>query len=622
MKKILIAIITFMWLPLVSLAADYDIKHFYIDATMQENGDMDVQELVVMKGTFNGYEVGIEYNTNSIYGASYMDNVSIYGGSLTNEKDLDINNWNFDFSEFKKVDYAQNGDKLKFIESNYSDSNNYRLYYSTDNSTTAFLVKYTLKDVGIAHNDCIEINWNFFSTAFRDDVEDLQIRVNYPIKMNREDFSWWFHGPLTGSSDIVDVSANYTSVLAKVKNLDAGTAVDFRTLVPKTGFNASLFSKVNNDDVKENIIESEDAIVAKDNALRKKYRAYFYTIEGLSIGYYVLLIGLWIYVYKKYDKERKPKFVGEYNREFIDDYNVEVIDYLMNNTITPNAMSASLMNLIYKKNVSVEKLPEQKNNYKFTLVNRDNLNDTENCLVDFLFKTVGGNNEFTTKELKSYASSTKTCNTFMSSYTKWKNKVIEDGKNQGFFDKLPGRYGYGFFMLFLAFIIYFASIVLNVDTFIVNTLIFAAIIFIVYIGTIKRKSEKGIEHYTRWKAFKKFLNDFGTFDTKELPEIILWERYLVYATIFGLAKKVQKDMNVKIKEIELTDTYYGNNYIFINDFDMTNVISSSLNEAFRGAQTTINREMASSSSGSYGGHAGGFSSGGGFGGGGRSGGGF
>lgn len=622
MKKILIAIITFMWLPLVSLAADYDIKHFYIDATLQENGDMDVQELVVMKGTFNGYEVGIEYNTNSIYGASYMDNVSIYGGPLTNEKDLDINNWNFDFSEFKKVDYAQNGDKLKFIESNYSDSNNYRLYYSTDNSTTAFLVKYTLKDVGIAHNDCIEINWNFFSTAFRDDVEDLQIRVNYPIKMNREDFSWWFHGPLTGSSDIVDVSANYTSVLAKVKNLDAGTAVDFRTLVPKTGFNASLFSKVNSDDVKESIIESEDAIVAKDNALRKKYRAYFYTIEGLSIGYYVLLVSLWIYVYKKYDKERKPKFVGEYNREFIDDYNVEVIDYLMNNTITPNAMSASLMNLIYKKNVSVEKLPEQKNNYKFTLVNRDNLNDTENCLVDFLFTTVGGNNEFTTKELKSYASSTKTCNTFMSSYTKWKNKVIEDGKNQGFFDKLPGRYGYGFFMLFLAFIIYFASIVLNVDTFIVNTLIFAAIIFIVYIGTIKRKSEKGIEHYTRWKAFKKFLNDFGTFDTKELPEIILWERYLVYATIFGLAKKVQKDMNVKIKEIELADTYYGNNYIFINDFNMTSVISSSLNEAFRGAQTTINREMASSSSGSYGGHGGGFSSGGGFGGGGRSGGGF
>ncbi len=620
MKKILIAIMTFLCLPLVSLAADYDIKHFYIDASIQENGDMNVEELIVLKGTFNGYERDILYQSDyDDYNASNIENLNIYAKHVSN---VSFDTFAEGFDLFDKVSYANNRDMSKYILTDLDQGIRVRMYYSTESESTAFLIKYTLKDVGIAHNDVIEYYWNFLGTGFEDDIKDLQIRVNYPTKMKKEDFSWWFHGPLTGSSDIVDVSNNYTSVLAKVKELDAGTAVDFRTLLPKDGFDGSLFSKINNDDVKDSIIESEDAIVAKDNALRKKYRAYFYTIEGLSIGYYVLLIGLWIYVYKKYDKERKPKFVGEYNREFIDDYNVEVIDYLMNSTITPNAMSASLMNLIYKKNVSVEKLPEQKNNYKFTLINRDNLNDTENCLVDFLFTTVGSNNEFTTKELKSYASSTKTCNTFMNTYTKWKNKVIEDGKKQGFFDKLSGRYGYGFFVLFLAFAIYFMSVIFNVRLFLVNTLIFTAIIFIVYIGTIQRKSEKGIEHYTRWKAFKKFLNDFGTFDTKELPEIILWERYLVYATIFGLAKKVQKDMNVKIKELEIGDVYYGNNYIFINDFDMTNIISSTLNEAYHGAQTTINREMASSSSGSFGGHGGGFSSGGGFGGGGGGGRGF
>jgi ribonucleoside-diphosphate reductase alpha chain len=40
--------------------------------------------------------------------------------------------------------------------------------------------------------------------------------------------------------------------------------------------------------------------------------------------------------------------------------NVEVIDYLMNSNITPNAMSASIMNLIYKKNIKAEKILEQK----------------------------------------------------------------------------------------------------------------------------------------------------------------------------------------------------------------------------------------------------------------------
>lgn len=364
-------------------------------------------------------------------------------------------------------------------------------------------------------------------------------------------------------------------------------------------------------------------IVAKDLETIKRNRVLFYTFEGLSVGYYIILLFVWIYVYKKYDKERKPKFNLEYNREFIDDYNVEVVDYLMNNTITPNAMSASIMNLIYKKNIKAEKIEGEKNSYKFTLLNRDNLNETENCLVDFLFDKVGFKNEFTTKDLKKYASSTKTCDKFMSSYTKWKNKVLEDGKNQGFYDNLSGKFVYGFIMLLVAFIIYFMGVVVfNVEFLLIHTLIFASIIFIIYIGLIRRKSEKGIEDYTKWNAFKKFLNDFGTFDTKELPEIILWERYLVYATVFGLADKVEKAMNVKIKEINVDDMYSGGTYIFINNYDLTSSINHSINQAYQGAQTTITRESVSASGGSFGGHGGGFSSGGGFGGGGGGGRGF
>ena len=621
MKKIIFIICIFLF-PLSCYAASYDIEKYYINATLKENGDIQVEELIVMDGTFNGYEVGIFYNTGDIYSASNLEDVSIYGLSNINSDSYNIKNWDYNFLEFTKSNYANNGDRLKYIETINNGYNNYRLYYSTNDSKTAFLIKYTLKDVLIYHEDCVEAYWNFFSSEFRDDIEDLQIRINYNTKLSSDNFHWWFHGPLTGSSSIKDIDSNYTTVVAKVENLEAGTEVDFRTLIPVEGFNKELFFKVENDFVKESIIKDEDARVLKDNELRKQYKIIFYTIEGLSIGYYILLIFLWIYVYKRYDKERKPKFIATYNREFIDDYNVEVIDYLMFERITPNAMSASIMNLIYKKNINVLKIQDKKDSYEFTLVNKDNLNDAENYLVDFLFNTVGRDNKFTTKELKDYAKSTKTCKGFMNSYTKWKDKVISDGKKEEFYDKLPGRYGYGFFMLFLAFVIYLASVMLNVNMFIVNTLIFAAAIFIIYIGTIKRKSEKGIEHYARWKAFKKFLEDFGTFETKDLPEIILWERYLVYATIFGLAKKVQKSMNVIIKELNLDDYYYNDNYIFIVDTDFTSVISSSISDAYNLAQTTITRELANSSSSTFGGHGGGFSSGGGFGGGGRSGGGF
>ena len=80
-------------------------------------------------------------------------------------------------------------------------------------------------------------------------------------------------------------------------------------------------------------------------------------------------------------------------------------------------------------------------------------------------------------------------------------------------------------------------------------------------------------------------------------------------------------MNVKIKELELTDMY-SDNYVFINNYDLTTSINHSINQAYQGAQATITRESASASGGSFGGHGGGFSSGGGFGGGGGGGRGF
>ena len=145
------------------------------------------------------------------------------------------------------------------------------------------------------------------------------------------------------------------------------------------------------------------------------------------------------------------------------------------------------------------------------------------------------------------------------------------------------------------------------------------IIFMIYTSKLLKKTETGIEDYAKWKAFKNFLNDFGTFDLKELPEIVLWERYLVYATLFGLAKKVSKDMNVKIQEYPDYMNTYGNT-IFYYDFGPT--ISYSVSSAVNGAHAAINAKNASSSMSSGGGFGGGFSSGGGFGGGGGGGHGF
>ena len=119
MKKVLVAIICFLCIPVVTLAADYDIEHFYIDATLKDNGDMDVSELIVLDGTFNGYERDIVYQSSyTNYNASNIENLSV---SAKHVNGVSFDTFYESFDIFSQVTYANNGDMGKYILSSLSD---------------------------------------------------------------------------------------------------------------------------------------------------------------------------------------------------------------------------------------------------------------------------------------------------------------------------------------------------------------------------------------------------------------------------------------------------------------------------------------------------------------------
>ena len=106
MKKILVAIICFLCIPVVTLAADYDIEHFYIDATLKDNGDMEVSELIVLDGTFNGYERDIVYQSSyTNYNASNIENLSV---SAKHVNKVSFETFYEYFDTFSQVTYANN----------------------------------------------------------------------------------------------------------------------------------------------------------------------------------------------------------------------------------------------------------------------------------------------------------------------------------------------------------------------------------------------------------------------------------------------------------------------------------------------------------------------------------
>ena len=114
-------------------------------------------------------------------------------------------------------------------------------------------------------------------------------------------------------------------------------------------------------------------------------------------------------------------------------------------------------------------------------------------------------------------------------------------------------------------------------------------------------------------GLKKFLKEFSEMHKKQAIEVNLWEYYLMYAQIFGMAKEVAKQFKNLYPEIVRNMEEAGIDYtnvVLMNNFSTTTVNAASA------AKVKAESYSSGGGGGSFGGGGGG-SFGGGSGGGGR-----
>ena len=121
-----------------------------------------------------------------------------------------------------------------------------------------------------------------------------------------------------------------------------------------------------------------------------------------------------------------------------------------------------------------------------------------------------------------------------------------------------------------------------------------------------------ISTYYQWHSFKNMIKSIPSFKKSELESVILWNRILVYATLYGQAKKVSdvlKRYNIHLSNPSLDEfTYSAIPFIMLNNVNYL--------ESYVSASDTVSSFSINSNSGSGGFGGGGFSGGGGGGGGG------
>jgi len=493
-------------------------------------------------------------------------------------------------------------------------------------ATRKYEISYTVKDAITKYNDYAELYWQFVGENFEISSTKVTGTIYLPSNVsNKEDIKVWGHTKdLNGTIYATDTN----KIEFQMDNYRSGRYVEVRTLFPTSLINTS--GRTKNTEILQTAIAEETKWADKANARRKRNEFLEKAIPIIILGTIIVvnLILIIVYIKKaiKYSKKNKelkkyePTTKLQYYRDLPDEQAtpgeaVKILDMELD-AFTPTnfgkIFSATMLNLALKGYIEIkqEKNERGKDIINIYILKQENtgLKPNEERILTFIRKAAKEKSELTLKELEKYIKNhpTGTECLLKLTYNDVKKQLIEqeiiDKQEEKEYQKYKNKQtGYIVGIIFLLFFTFIA--------FIIPAIIL--IIDAVLCGKIAKKinvlTQKGVDQKEEWKGLKKYMEDFSMLDKREVPELVIWEKYLVFATAFGIADKVIKQLKIvypNFEEITTGMNTYSYMYIMMN----TN-FSTSFSSAI---STSINSSIASTySSGSGGG--GGFSGGGGFG---------
>ena len=131
----------------------------------------------------------------------------------------------------------------------------------------------------------------------------------------------------------------------------------------------------------------------------------------------------------------------------------------------------------------------------------------------------------------------------------------------------------------------------------------------IFSSTVYKVDPSLYEQANYMRGLKNFFNDLGNMKDKAVIEVNIWEEYLMYAQIFGVAEKVAKQFKEMYPNV-ITDQSY-NNMIYINSIAYTGMHSASAAQSRAQSYSSGGGGFSSGGGGfgSFGGGGGGFGGG-------------
>lgn len=618
-----------------SYAGYQELDNLTYNVQLNEDGSADITEK---------WEVYI-YDTNTMFKTFDLDSSKF--GEITNVKVKEISK-SGKVSEFIQTDtYAYHVEKGYYYGLQTEDDV-FEIAWGVSVESSAdriYEISYTVKDAVKTYNDCSEFYWQFIGETNGIPADKVQGTIKLPKAVeNKENIKVWAHGPLNGEIQIVD---NET-VSFEVNYLSEETMVETRIAVTENIFttNENVLERYE----LENIIEEETAWADEANRERDRLRREqeieeklvkitIIALIAVGIGiliFFIIKIIKYIKILSKTEK-LKPEQKLEYFRDIPDENSTPAeAAYLyyfdkekdFKNNLS-KIISATMLNLALKKAITIDK--DEKNEMKITInrdIEKEKLKEDETSIHNLLIKVRSYTNEKDKDRKNRESISMKDIENYAKKYDTTFLKIVEgiektaknsQKKKQNYDDNLikeseKWRKKKSAYYISAAFCACFGGMIIPLIE--VIPLLICGILCSRLQKKTRNLTQKGANEQEQWKALERFMENFSLLDEREVPELVLWDKYLVYATAFGIADKVLKQLKIKYPELVDDNYMISNNYMLVymmSRYNFDRMLTSSMQKAYNaGVRERAARQAAASSSySSGGGGGGGFSGGGG-----------
>lgn len=113
----------------------------------------------------------------------------------------------------------------------------------------------------------------------------------------------------------------------------------------------------------------------------------------------------------------------------------------------------------------------------------------------------------------------------------------------------------------------------------------AFVVFATIYGSSTAFTEDGQKWAQQVQCFKNYLLDYSHFNDRDVRDLVLWDRYLVYAAAFGISKKVVKELYLaapQMRDIDWVDSTIDNSLLYLYVSPRANLYSGGVDQTYGG----------------------------------------